>query len=88
MKYSLLDIKRSNIDKKWYCTFSDIHGDREKREIVPNASLGFLHYPQNWSDEKALELLKSAMIKERKDLIKLLLEDINSIDKLTVKSTI
>ena len=82
--YSLVNIRRSQLTNKWYCTFEDLPHDREDQGEFPN-SIGFFYYNTEKGKEYAFTKLKQKMIDDRLQLIKQLQDDIKDLDNFKMK---
>lgn len=83
MRYDLIEIKPNPFNHIWEVHFSKGDGqDRVKTKITPNNGLGFMHYPEWWSNEQAFNKLKKAMIKRHKKEIRLIERSLKALEKI------
>lgn len=84
MKYSTVEIVPDAFNSGWRVKYDDTdHHDRESRkEYLPNAGLGFFHYPRKWGVEKGFLILKNEMIRVRQEKINSIMQDIEEIKNL------
>ena len=80
MKFSTVEIKQSNIAKKWEVLFYDMDGDRQSGDNGPH-KMGFYHYPRKKGLKKAFNELKSLLIEQHLEEIKRLQKSLKSLTK-------
>lgn len=81
MKYNTVHIQRDH-SGEWTVSVTSDDKERVETETVPIPGLGFFHFPEGMSVEKAFEHLKNVMIEGQADYIERLQNDLKILRTL------